>query len=135
MLNKITIVRYSTALKLIDKYYLFLAVSFVAVVHLAFLTTPLHVDEAGLALVGHAMISAHDHGHSLYGNLWIDRSPLLLVIYGGMDLFFGHIGIRIIGLIAGIGTVLVVNALAKMILNHKARQITTVIVSLLVSLP
>ena len=87
--------------------------AFVAIVHLAFLTYPLRVDEAGLALVGHGLVTSNGSGHSLYGNLWIDRPPLLVLLYGVAQLAAGSIGIRLIGLVAAVSLVAVVARLAR----------------------
>ena len=62
-------------------------------IRLLFLGAPTGSDEAGFLLVG----AGWDHGSSLYGDLWVDRPPLLIWI---MELAGSVTALRLIGLTA-----------------------------------
>ena len=80
------------------------AAAIAASVHVAYLATPLHVDEAGLAMVGRSALSGA--GNLLYGSMWIDRPPLLVWLYGSAELMLGSLGIRLLGMIAAVALVM-----------------------------
>lgn len=80
-----------------------LAVAAVAVaamaLHALFLGAPLAPDEGGYLLVARQW---HGEGPLLYGNLWVDRPPLLLVAFA-MAGRFGPLGIQVLAcLCAGV---------------------------------
>jgi hypothetical protein len=66
-----------------------------------FMSLPLRLDEGGLGLVGHAFVAAGGHADgSMYGGLWIDRPPLLILLYGLAQVLGGAVGIRVLGALA-----------------------------------
>ena len=71
---------------------------------LPFLTEPLGVDEGGLAYI--ARFWTGGRGHSLYGDYWIDRPPLLLALFKAAGAG-GAVGIRVLGALAAIALVVV----------------------------
>ena len=69
---------------------------------LPFVGRPLGPDEAGLLMVGGQV----GEGSSLYGDYWVDRPPLLVALFGLASLVGGAAGVRVLGLVAVVGTVL-----------------------------
>jgi 4-amino-4-deoxy-L-arabinose transferase-like glycosyltransferase len=63
---------------------------------LPFLSDPLEPDEAGYLLVAHQWHLLDPH---LYGQLWVDRPPLLLLLFQLADGWGPH-GVRLVGVVA-----------------------------------
>jgi hypothetical protein len=63
---------------------------------LPFLADPLKPDEAGYLLVARQW---HLFDPVLYGRLWVDRPPLLLLLFGVAD-SWGPYGVRLLGVVA-----------------------------------
>jgi hypothetical protein len=99
----------------------------VAAIHAAFLFVPLHTDEAGLALVGRGMLTAHDAGRSLYGDLWIDRPPPLVFLYGAAQLLGGAVGVRVLGLVAAGGRGFVTARIAMHLAGRRAAAYASIV--------
>ncbi len=79
---------------------------------LPFLDAPLGKDEAGYLVVGGQW---RPGGTSLYGDLWVDRPPLLVTLFRLADLAGGAVPLRLLGLLACVVTVLaVVDAVAHL---------------------
>ena len=74
---------------------------------LPFINRPAGPDESGFLLVA----SQWRPGHSLYGNYWVDRPPLLLLIFDLASHLGGVVGLRLIGLIGVVVTVLLATLL------------------------
>ncbi|MCW2779313.1 MAG: hypothetical protein JWN17_3038, partial [Frankiales bacterium] len=72
---------------------------------LPLLGAPPRPDEAGYLLVAR---HAHGGGPYLYGDLWVDRPPLLLAVFRLADALGGVLALRLLALVAG--AVLVVAA-------------------------
>lgn len=73
-----------------------LLVAAVVVVRVPFLAGPLSPDEGGYLLVASQWID----GSSLYGDYWVDRPPLLLMIFQLADLAGGPIALWGMGVVA-----------------------------------
>ena len=67
--------------------------------HVPFLGGALHPDEGGFLLVARQW---HDEGPSLYGHLWVDRPPLLLLAFRAVDTVLGAGGIRVVACLAAV---------------------------------
>ncbi len=104
-----------------------------AFVHLLYLTTPLHVDEAGVAMVGRSAIAAGDS--SLYGQLFIDRPPPLVLLFGYADAAAGAVGVRLIGLAAAISLVAACAWTTRRIVGPRYEAYAAVIAAMLASAP
>lgn len=68
------------------------------------LTRPLRADEAGFLLVARAWDPQPD---SPFGPYWVDRSPVLVAAFRGIDGLGGEVALRLIGaLVAGVSVLL-----------------------------
>ena len=105
-----------------------LAAAAAAAVRLALLRMPLSSDEAGFLIVA----SQWHPGHSLYGGYWVDRPPGLVALFA---LAGGATGLRLLGLVAATGSVLLAVPLARAIAPRRrwAPPATAVLVAALVS--
>ncbi len=75
----------------------------VAAVRLALAGAPASPDEAGYLLVAGA---AHRGGVFLYGDLWVDRPPLLVLLFAAARAAGGLVALRVLGAFAAVTTVL-----------------------------
>ncbi len=75
---------------------------------LPFLSRPLSPDEGGFLLVA----SQWGPGHSLYGHYWVDRPPLLLMVFDVASHLGGAVGLRLIGVVAVVASVVLTSATA-----------------------
>lgn len=62
---------------------------------LTFLAKPMSSDEAGYLMVGGQWAP----GHSLYGDFWVDRPPLLVGLFQLAHLLGGPIALRVLGIV------------------------------------
>ena len=62
-----------------------------------FFATPLGVDEGGLAFVARHWVR---HGSSLYGDQWLDRPPVLVLLVRLAVQAGGATGLRLLGALA-----------------------------------
>lgn len=81
---------------------------------LPFLVGPLSPDEAGLLMIGGQL----GDGSSLYGDYWVDRPPLLLALFGLASLAGDAAGVRVLGLLAVVSTVLAAGLLGRLVAPH-----------------
>jgi len=96
---------------------------------LPFIATPLGIDEGGDAFI--AQHWANTHG-SVYGAYWLDRPPLLLLLYK-VGLIGGTLGIRIMGSVVAVAIVATVMAAARRLSNDKAARISGLTAAILLS--
>jgi dolichyl-phosphate-mannose-protein mannosyltransferase len=75
-----------------------------------FVATPLGIDEGGLAYVAEHWRA---HGTSLYGDLWLDRPPLLLLAVRLAVTAGGAVGVRALGALAAAALVVLAGAIAR----------------------
>lgn len=92
-----------------------------------YLGTPLGVDEGGLAFIADNWGA---HGGSLYGAYWLDRPPLLLLLFKVAALA-GAAGVRALGALAGIALVVAVALLARLVAGERAARIAAVLAAVL----
>jgi hypothetical protein len=92
-----------------------------------YLSTPLGRDEGGLAYMAQHWAEG---GGSLYGAYWVDRPPLLLLLFkvavlGGQD------GVRALGAVAAVALVIGVTLLARAVEGPRAGWIAGLLAALL----
>ena len=90
-----------------------------------YLSVPLGRDEGGLAYM-----ADHWQGGSLYGDYWVDRPPLLLVLFkaavqGGDD------GVRVLGALAAVVLVVGIALLARAVAGPRAGMIAGLLAAML----
>src|SRR3954467_12421839 len=86
----------------------------VGLMRLPWLSAPLGRDEGGIAL-----LAQHWGGGSLYGDYWLDRPPLLILLFklavlGGAD------GVRALGMVAALALVIAIVLLARALAGARA---------------
>ncbi|MFL6023424.1 MAG: hypothetical protein ACJ72O_08820 [Marmoricola sp.] len=89
-------------------------------------------DESGFLVLAHQW---HAGGTSLYGNYWVDRPPLLLMIYRVADLLGGLGALRVIGMLAAVATVVLVADTARVALGRRAATWSAVVAAALLLSP
>ncbi len=106
------------------------AVALTLALRLPFLNEPLGVDEGGLAYI--ARFWSGGGGHSLYGNYWVDRPPLLLLLFkaAGAD---GAVGIRWLGAAAAVALVGLAWALGRRLGGARAACTAAVLAAAMAS--
>jgi hypothetical protein len=97
------------------------------VLRVPYLSTPLGRDEGGLAYI--AQHWADGHG-SLYGAYWVDRPPLLILLFKAAVLG-GEGGVRALGAVAAVGLVIGVTLLARAVEGPRAGWIAGLLAALL----
>ncbi len=105
-----------------------LAAAASALVRLLLLGRPLSPDEAGFLILAQQW----SPGGSLYGDYWVDRPPGLVALFG---LAGGTVGLRLLGALAAVASVLLAAALARTVAPDRPRApaATAVLVAALVS--
>lgn len=96
---------------------------------LPFIKVPLGIDEGGDSFVARAWSTSEG---SMYGGSWLDRPPLLVLIYK-IGVLGGDIGIRLLGMVAAILLVIGTMAIAHCISGPRAARITGVITAVMTS--
>ena len=97
------------------------------VLRVPYLSTPLGRDEGGLSYIAQHWPGGHG---SLYGSYWVDRPPLLILLFkaavlGGQD------GVRVLGALAAVGLVIGVTLLARAAEGPRAGWIAGLLAALL----
>jgi hypothetical protein len=95
-----------------------------------FFGTPLGLDEGGLAFVAEHWMR---HGTSVYGDQWLDRPPLLVLVVGVAVAAGGAAGMRALGALAAVALVAVVAALARAVGGDRAGRHAAVAAAILAS--
>lgn len=91
----------------------------------------LGIDEGGVALVAKAWSSTDG---SLYGRYWIDRPPLLLVLYR-LAVAGGDAGVRALGAVSAVVTIVLVAVLARRLGGLAAGRVGAVLVAAFAASP
>jgi hypothetical protein len=99
------------------------------VLRVPYLSTPLGRDEGGLAYMAQHWGSGHG---SLYGAYWVDRPPLLLVLFK-LAVLGGQDGVRALGAVAAVALVIGVALLARAVAGSRASWIAGLLAALLSS--
>jgi 4-amino-4-deoxy-L-arabinose transferase-like glycosyltransferase len=107
-----------------------LSVALTVALRAPFLATPLGVDEGGLAFVARHWVR---HGTSVYGDQWLDRPPLLVLLVRVAVQAGGTTGLRLLGALAAGALVVVVAALARAIAGERAGRCAAVAAAVLAS--
>lgn len=89
-------------------------------------------DEGGFLLLSSQWSSA---GDSLYGDYWVDRPPLLLILFSIADFFGGVLALRIFGTLIAVGCVVLLHSTAKRVLGERAAGFTAVAAGALLASP
>ena len=92
-----------------------------------YLGSPLGVDEGGLAYIAQHWSQA---GSSLYGNYWIDRPPLLLVLFK-LAVLGGDLGVRFLGILAAGALVVAVALVTRTIAGERAGRVAALVAAVL----
>jgi hypothetical protein len=69
-------------------------------VRLPLLGAPVTPDEAGFLVIARGW---SEPGVALYGDYWVDRPPLLLMLFQAAHLTGGLVALRLLGALAGVG--------------------------------
>jgi hypothetical protein len=92
-----------------------------------FLHRPLSSDEAGfLTLAGQ-----WHHGTSLYGDYWVDRPPLLILLFRLAALTGGEVPLRVLGAVAVMGSVALAGWLGALVTSRRTGAVVTATTALL----
>jgi 4-amino-4-deoxy-L-arabinose transferase-like glycosyltransferase len=94
-----------------------------------FINVPLSIDEGGDAFVAQAWGTTEG---SMYGGSWLDRPPLLVLVYK-LGSIGGTQGVRVMGVLAAILVVAGTMAVAHRISGPRAARITGVITAVMTS--
>ena len=90
-----------------------------------YLAVPLGRDEGGLSF-----LARHWEGGSLYGPYWVDRPPLMIVLYK-LGVLGGDRGVRVLGALAALALVLLIALLARAVAGEQAARIAGLLAALL----
>ncbi|CAN5214699.1 hypothetical protein BH09ACT10_BH09ACT10_17530 [soil metagenome] len=99
------------------------------VLRLPFIRVPLGIDEGGDAFVAKAWETTQG---SMYGSSWLDRSPLLVLIYK-LGVLGGDLGVRLLGVGAAILLVIATMDIAFQVSGARAARITGLITAVMTS--
>jgi hypothetical protein len=97
------------------------------VLRVPYLSTPLGRDEGGLAYIAQHWPGGHG---SLYGSYWVDRPPLLILLFKVAALG-GEGGVRALGALAAVALVTGVALLARAVAGSRASWIAGLLAALL----
>ena len=97
------------------------------VLRVPYLTTPLGRDEGGLTYIAQNWPGGHG---SLYGAYWVDRPPLLILLFKLAGLG-GEGGVRALGALAAVALVIAVTLLARAVEGPRAGWIAGLLAALL----
>jgi hypothetical protein len=97
------------------------------ILRVPYLETPLGRDEGGLTYIAQHWPGGHG---SLYGAYWVDRPPLLLLLFKAASVG-GETGVRVLGAVAAVGLVLAIAALAQAVDGPRAGRIAALLAAML----
>lgn len=89
-------------------------------------------DEGGFLLLSSQW---RESGSSLYGDYWVDRPPLLLMLFRIADLFGGVLALRIMGTVIAVICVVLLHSTAKRVLGDGAATLTAITAAALLASP
>ena len=92
---------------------------------LPYLAVPLGRDEGGLAF-----LARHWDGGSMYGDYWVDRPPLLLVLFK-LAVLGGDRGLRVLGALAALALIVLIALIARAVAGPQAARIAALLAALL----
>jgi hypothetical protein len=94
---------------------------------LPFVDVPLGVDEGGIAYIAQAWPDGHG---SLYGAYWLDRPPVLVLLFK-LAVLGGDEGVRALGAVAAVALVALVAGLAHQVAGDVAGRSAALVAALL----
>ncbi|MET1062121.1 MAG: glycosyltransferase family 39 protein [Aeromicrobium sp.] len=106
-----------------------LCATIVVALRAPFLGVPLGIDEGGDSFVARAWGTTEG---SMYGNSWLDRPPLLVMVYK-LGVLGGDLGVRLLGMAAALLLVAGTMAIAHRISGPHAARIAGVITAVMTS--
>lgn len=106
-----------------------LCAALVVVLRTPFINVPLGIDEGGDSFVARAWGTTDG---SMYGGSWLDRPPLLVLVYK-IGVLGGDLGVRLVGMAAAILLVTATMAIAHRIGGPRAARITGLITAVMTS--
>ena len=106
-----------------------LCVAVCVALRLPFMNVPLGVDEGGDSFVARAWGTSEG---SMYGGSWLDRPPLLVLLYK-IGVLGGDLGVRLLGMVAAIALVVGTMAIARRIGAPRAALFTGLITAVTTS--
>ena len=101
-------------------------------VRLPNLDSPPGSDEGGLLLVGESWARG---GDSLYGPYWVDRPPLLVMVHELATHTGGVVGLRLIGAVAAVATIVCAWALGRSVAGTVGARCSAVTATAVVGAP
>ena len=104
-------------------------VALAVVLRLPFLLEPLRPDEAGYLMVARQW---HLSDHTVYGAYWVDRPPLLLLLFKAA-VGQGPVGIRLVGTVAAAFIVAAAAAVGQVVGGRRAAWWSSLVTAALVS--
>lgn len=107
----------------------FLCAAIVVVLRIPFINVPLGIDEGGDSFVARAWGSTEG---SMYGGSWLDRPPLLVLIYK-FGVLGGDLGVRLLGMLAALLLVTATMIIAHRIAGPRAARIAGIITAVMTS--
>ncbi|AWB92352.1 ArnT family glycosyltransferase [Aeromicrobium chenweiae] len=106
-----------------------LCAAVVVVLRTPFINVPLGIDEGGDSFVARAWGTTDG---SMYGGSWLDRPPLLVLVYK-IGVLGGDLGVRLVGMVAAILLVAGTMAIAHRISGLRAARIAGVLTAVMTS--
>ena len=103
----------------------------VFLVRLAFAWRPLGLDESGYLTIAQQW----SRGSSLYGDLWVDRPPMLIILYQAAAALGGAVPLRLIGCLAASVTVLAVARAASTLSGARAGRASALLAAAFLASP
>ncbi|QGG41407.1 ArnT family glycosyltransferase [Aeromicrobium yanjiei] len=94
-----------------------------------FINVPLGIDEGGGSFVARAWGSTDG---SMYGGSWLDRPPLLVLVYK-IGVLGGDLGVRLVGMVAAVLLVAGTMAIAQRISGARAARIAGILTAVMTS--
>lgn len=108
-------------------WFVFACVLLAVALRLPYVTVPLGVDEGGIAYIAQAWPGGQG---SLYGAYWLDRPPLLVVLFK-VAVLAGDTGIRALGAVAAALIVVGVASIGRLVAGAKAGQAAALVAALM----
>ena len=99
-----------------DGWVVLAAAVLAGVVRLPYLAAPLSSDEGGFLMVA----AQWSPGTSLYGDYWVDRPPLLVMLFGLADDLGGTVALRLIGVVAVVAAVVAAGRIGSLVAHPGA---------------
>ncbi|CUR55001.1 membrane hypothetical protein [metagenome] len=90
------------------------------------LSAPLTSDEGGFLLVA---AQWHAGGTSLYGDYWVDRPPVLILIFALAHLCGGAVALRVLGCLCAVASILLSQAVGTRLTGNRAAGLAAALVT------